>query len=216
MSVYKKIFAVLAVIFAFNAFADEFDENAGDYEANELEIYDMDNYGKAAEVFEKLCAKKDALACFNLAELHFSGRGEDNLEAVELYEKSCYLGEIRGCNVLGFIYLNGDGVEQNSSLAIKFYEKSCDMNASTCGSLGKMYHDGYGVGQDYLKAVEFYEKSCEGKNAYNCNDLAILYKYGIGIAKNRTKALEYYEKACSLEHQEACKNYEKLKKEAKK
>ncbi|MDR2635299.1 MAG: hypothetical protein LBC08_00565, partial [Campylobacteraceae bacterium] len=64
MFVCKKIIGILAVVFVFNAFADD-----------ELEIYDMDNYGKAAEVFEKLCAKKDALACFNLAELYFSGRG---------------------------------------------------------------------------------------------------------------------------------------------
>ena len=65
------------------------------------------------------------------------------------------------CN-LGNSYSNGNGVDQNYTEAVKWYQKAIDGgNAYGMSGLAYCYELGYGVKQDYAEALKWYEKALE-------------------------------------------------------
>lgn len=68
------------------------------------------------------------------------------IQAANLYEKSCNMGNAIGCHNLGFLYAQGMGVRQNFTKAIQLYENSCnDGYVISCSNLGHLYENGQGV-----------------------------------------------------------------------
>jgi len=62
------------------------------------------------------------------------------------------MGNANGCYSLGFLYDNGQGVNQDYIKAAELFKKSCDMGyANGCYSLGLLYDNGQGVNQDYIQ-----------------------------------------------------------------
>ena len=83
-------------------------------------------------------------------------------KAFESFKKACDGGEMLGCNNLGVMYDNGNGVEKNEQKAVKLYEKVCyggEMRG--CRNLGVMYEEGDGVEKDLGKAAELFKKACD-------------------------------------------------------
>ena len=107
-----------------------------------------------------------------------------NLQAddFEKAEKLCEGGDATGCLNLGTMYVKGEGVNQDSFKAVKFYEKACDGgDAQGCLNLGLMYSNGEGVRQNDNKAKELFGKelfgkACDGGVSYGCKNYAILNK----------------------------------------
>lgn len=61
---------------------------------------------------------------------------------------------------LGVLYLNGEGVEQDSKLAVMWLRKSAEQgNAVAQFNLGLMYHNGEGVKQDSSQGNVWLNKS---------------------------------------------------------
>ncbi|KAK8892521.1 hypothetical protein M9Y10_029754 [Tritrichomonas musculus] len=55
---------------------------------------------------------------------------------------------------LGRLYEQGEGVKQDYSIAIEYYEKAAKLNNSASfNQLGYIYSNGLGVKQDYSKAA---------------------------------------------------------------
>lgn len=52
---------------------------------------------------------------------------KDYQTALSLYKKACGAGYAVGCNNIGTIYANGNGVRQNDELGLKYFGKACDM-----------------------------------------------------------------------------------------
>ncbi|HHO42486.1 MAG TPA: sel1 repeat family protein [Epsilonproteobacteria bacterium] len=53
------------------------------------------------------------------------GIKQDSFKAAELYQKACDGGNAWGCNNLGFMYHNGDGIiKQDKVKALELYKKS--------------------------------------------------------------------------------------------
>ncbi len=87
---------------------------------------------------------------------------QDFSKARKYFERACGLNNGRGCNNLGVLYRDGQGVEKNLTKAAQFYSKACDLNnGSGCNNLGDLYQNGEGIEKNLTKAAQFYSKACK-------------------------------------------------------
>jgi hypothetical protein len=76
----------------------------------------------------------------------------DYKTAVKLFSKACDMGSAVGCNNLGVMYYEGQGVRQDSFKAVELFTKACDMKSGLgCDILGSMYYHGEGFNKTTLK-----------------------------------------------------------------
>ena len=130
----------------------------------------------------------------------------DNTEALELFEKSCGLGESTGCIASGYMYSNGIGVIQNYTTAKGFFESACAKGSMDgCSDLAHLYYNGYGVEHDYKLAYKLYRLACSKESLSGCHVLANQYADGFGVEKNWSEAVKLYTKVCdSRKIESAC------------
>ena len=103
----------------------------------------------------------------------------DYQKAFKHFKIACDNGEYRGCGIVGILYYNGQGVEQNYTEASKYYKLACDNGEyKGCGNLGVLYENGQGVKQSYSTAKEYYGKACDLGDQQGCDAFATLNKYG--------------------------------------
>ena len=120
------------------------------------------------------------MICVNLyANLNDDGMAEfqkgNYQKASKLFKKACDRGNMNGCNNLGFLYANGNGVTQNFQIAKQLYKKACDGGSmDACNSLGILYYKGRGVLKNIRIAKELFKKACYGGNQIGCNAYKIL------------------------------------------
>lgn len=102
---------------------------------------------------------------------------------------------------LGYMYEEGQGVEQDYQKAIRLYQKSADQGYDIAqNNLGIMYHKGKGVEQDYQKAAKLYQKSADQDNVFAQVNLGNMYSNGEGVAQDYKKAVELFLKATNQGH----------------
>ncbi|GAA8454337.1 hypothetical protein HpNP70_01140 [Helicobacter pylori] len=91
-----------------------------------------------------------------------SNKAKDYIQAKKYFEKACDLKYGGGCNGLGVLYKDGQGVEKDLTKAAQFYSKACDLKDDWgCSFLGGLYYNGDGVKQDSKKAAALFEKACK-------------------------------------------------------
>ena len=95
----------------------------------------------------------------------------------------------------GYCYENGIGVKKDAKKALKYYQKSADMNNSNgIYYVGHCYYLGIGVKIDKRKAFESYLKSAEAGNSMGIFKTATCYKFGIGVEKNISEFIKWIQK----------------------
>ncbi len=98
--------------------------------------------------------------------------------------------------LLGDMYLNGDGVEQNYDEALRYLTRSANAgNAVAQNNLAYMYAVGKGVEQNHQKAVEWGMKSAMQGNAESQCSLGGAYERGEGVEQDYYMAVEWYKKS---------------------
>lgn len=98
-----------------------------------------------------------------------------NLEDVERLKKECDDGDVKMCNLLGYIHEHGRGVKQDVFMAVELYRKACNKrDGDACVSLGDAYRVGRGVRQSDNDALVFYGKACDIKEKRGCKEYAKL------------------------------------------
>ena len=136
----------------------------------------------------------------------------EHSKAAELFDKACKGNNEEACHMLGVLYADGKGVQQNKAKAAELWEKACaSAHPSSCILLGSAYYIGDGVKKDAEKAkqlreksAELFEKSCNDGDALNCKNLAFLYYMGAGVKRDKAKATQLFEKACNAGDIGAC------------
>jgi len=85
------------------------------------------------------CRSEYVQSCRSLGVLYAHGMGGVKMnegKAVSLYRMACDNEDTLGCSHLGFMYENGQGVNKDYAMALKYYEIGCkDHVATAC--LGK-------------------------------------------------------------------------------
>lgn len=95
------------------------------------------------------------------------GYAKDPAEAVKWLQKSADQGNSDAENVLGGLYVSGNGVGKDPAKAVDLFRKAAEQNnPHACANLGRAYEKGYGgLPQDNAKAIEWYRKAGDDKNA---------------------------------------------------
>lgn len=109
-------------------------------------------------------------------------------------------GDFRSQYYIGYLYLNGYGIPQDTKKAVAYLEKSVDQNYDLAQALmGYLYNEGSIVRKNKRKAIDLYEKAAEQGNASALLNLGVAYYTGDGVEKNTKKALDYFSKVSPKE-----------------
>ena len=99
--------------------------------------------------------------------------------------------------ILGFMYLNGEGMPQNYGQAAHWLTKAAEQGfAMAQFNLGFMYDNGEGVPQDFKKALDWYTKAAEQGLAEAQTNLGVMYAAG-QISQDYTRAYSWFNLAAS-------------------
>lgn len=108
---------------------------------------------------------------------------------------------------LGLRYLKGQGVPQDSALALSWLTKAADSGDSAAQyEIGAIYDYGNGVTRDSSIAEHWYRKAAEQGNPKAQNSLGDLYYNGEGIPVNYQQAHYWYQKAAEQGYRDAQNN----------
>lgn len=113
--------------------------------------------------------------------------------------------DLRAIDHLGFLYLNGLGVEKNPQKAIELYQKAADLGSTrTAGKLGEIYLFAENVERDYVQAYKYLSRveNATGREEDSAltsaiTSLGIMYFYGWGCSMDRFRAVSLFSKAVS-------------------
>lgn len=111
------------------------------------------------------------------------------------------------CDLVGFQYRKGDGVDKDLQKTIYYYQIACDLGrGGSCSDLGFYYDKGKGgIEKNHHKASQYYKKSCDLNSYFGCHNLGDMYYRGDGFSKNYEYAMYYFNKACDLGYKTSCK-----------
>ena len=91
-------------------------------------------------------------------------------------------GDTRAQLNLGLLYDQGQGVEQDHTLAAKWYTRAADNGDDVAQTnLAAMYFQGLGIEQDDEAAAGWYQKAARSGNAMAQYNLSVLYAEGIEV-----------------------------------
>ena len=113
------------------------------------------DYGMAHQILRPLADKGDALAQFNLGQMHARGLGvqRDYTEAIAWLRKAADQGLAIAQHYLGLAYTDGDGVPQDDAEAAKWFRFAAERGYPTAQfHLGLAYAEGRGVPRDLTSA----------------------------------------------------------------
>lgn len=129
---------------------------------------------------------KKCIACLWLL---FLMAGTVMAEDLEILRQRAQNGEAEAMYLLGFMYLDGEGVTQDLAQTEALWLKAAEQDFELAAySLGSFYLHGYGGAPDYKKAVQWYEKAYDLGSVDAGYDLGVMYQNGIGVTKTPTLA----------------------------
>jgi len=96
-------------------------------------------------------------------------------------------------NNLGILYLDGKGVKQDTSEAVRYLSLSAASGSSLGqNNLGGLYREGKGVPRDYSKAAQWFVASAAQGNAAAMYNLGLMYEMGQGMKAEPFHAYMWY------------------------
>jgi curved DNA-binding protein CbpA len=128
-------------------------------------------------------------------------------EAAEKYLKDAEQGSASVQNSLGFMYYEGQGVDQDYKEAAKWYLRAAEQEHTQAQfNLGVVYSKGQGVSEDYSEAAKWYRMAAEQKYARAQNSLGLMYSKGQGVKQDYEEAVKWYRMAAEQGFVQAQKN----------
>ncbi len=120
-------------------------------------------------------------------------KGASNIAKLRMLAEQ---GDAEAMEELGYLYFNGDGVQQNDYEAFQWFQKAAQHGiVEAYFYLGLIYSDGKVVPQDYVKALKYYKISAEHGEAAAETNIGLMYSKGRGVKQNYAEAVKWYRKA---------------------
>jgi TPR repeat protein len=116
--------------------------------------------------------------------------------ALTQFRKAADRGYAAGQALLGAMYGNGQGVQQDYAQAVAWSSKAADQGLALAQTnLGIMFEKGQGVPQDYTQALAWYHKAADQGYATAQFGLGTMYQRGEGLPQDYAQAVVWYRKA---------------------
>lgn len=116
------------------------------------------------------------------------------------YAAGCKGGDIRGCNAVAPMLIDGIGGPKDEKTALGLYRQICEQFAYSgpCHSYGDMVERGIGTTADPATARAIFRKNCElpGNYGESCLRLARQFRDGKGGPPDHAEARKYFGMAC--------------------
>jgi TPR repeat protein len=94
---------------------------------------------------------------------------------------------------LGWKYSIGDGVKEDKSIALQYYERSANLGyAPAQNNVGWFYRQGIATKQEPMKAIYWFRLSALQGNALALQNLAEMYQAAEGVPKDMYIAKSFY------------------------
>ncbi len=104
-------------------------------------------------------------------------------------------GDFRSQYYVGYLFVNGYGVTQDTKEGIRYLEMALDQDYDMAQALmGYLYAEGHAVPKSKKKAFELYKKAAEQNNISANLNLGLMYYMGDGVSKDYKTALDYFQK----------------------
>ena len=117
-------------------------------------------------------------------------------KVVALYQQAAEGGHADAQWRLAMLYLEGNGVQQDSGRAAALYQQAADQGDSEAQfSLGILYQEGNGLPQDSAKAAALYQQAADQGHVKAQFSLGVLYQGGIGVSQDSARAAALYQQA---------------------
>lgn len=131
-------------------------------------------------------------------------QAQEDIQAAQTAMQKAGQGDAEAQYILGIMYEDGSGVEQNRAKAFLWYEKSALQGYKDAQStLAWMYDIGNGAPQDYYKAAQWYKKAAMQGDPESQNRLAYLHQIGLGVEQDYSQALFWCKKAANQNYAKA-------------
>jgi tetratricopeptide (TPR) repeat protein len=102
-------------------------------------------------------------------------------------------------NLIGLLYLNGQGAPKDPAEAIAWFRKAAAQgNSSGDANLGNMYRSGNGVTRDYAEALKLFRKAADRNNAFAIHSIGLMHAGGEGTPRNLDEAKKWLDRAIEL------------------
>jgi len=153
------------------------------------------DYGVAAEYYQRAVAAGFSPSRVNLAKLYANGQGveQSDSKAFALLQEAALDEYTMAYEPLGKMMLEGRGTKRNSRAAVAMFQKAAVLGiADGQYSLGNAYERGNGVVVNRGKAAEYYLKAAVQGHAQAQNSLGYLYRRGRGVPQNYLEAAKWY------------------------
>lgn len=165
----------------------------------------MENEGKTGSFFSKLFGKKtNDVPSFKMKKYidETTGLLNEKQEPLAIAAEFDSIVDIANAGnadaqfVVGQLYYEGYGIEQDFPNAVVAYQKAANQGQAYAQlGLGRCYDYGKGVEKDLAKAVKYYYQAAQQGIPRAMKFLADYYYNGIGVQKSLSSAVDWYKKA---------------------
>lgn len=125
-------------------------------------------------------------------------------EALRLALPKANKGDPRASELVGFLYLKGQGTPQNYALAHKYLLAAAEAGQATAqANLGVMLNNGWGKEKNPTLAFKYFELAARKGDAFAQVQAAKMLLQGLGTEKDTDKAVEFLKKAAESKNHEA-------------
>ena len=158
--------------------------------------------------WNRIAEKVDSNLQFKIARSYYMDSEEESMqEAIKWAQKSALQDNAFAQNLLGYIYDNGFGLEQNYEEAVKWYQLSAEQGYGIAQyNLGSMYFNGRGIEQNYEEAVKWYRLAAEHGRVKAQVSLGNIYRDGLGVKQDYEEAIKWYRMAADQGNSKARNN----------
>lgn len=125
----------------------------------------------------------------------FSVGSEGRVEAIQLAAEA---GFADAQAMLGQMLLDGDGIEEDKTEAIRWFRKAAGQDhAMAINMIGRCYDLGWGVEVDKARAAEWFKAAADRGLDWGQYNLATLLALGQGVPEDKPAALDLFRKAAA-------------------
>lgn len=116
----------------------------------------------------------------------------DFAKAVAIAKPLAERGDAAAQALLGTLYAEGRGVEQNDETAFSWFQKAADKgDAQAQYNVGASYAEGIGVKKSLPDAAKWFKRAAEQGMPFAQLNLALLYASGAGVPQDNVEAFKW-------------------------